>query len=142
VKHAEVVLVCTDFSTASAAGEREAIARFAAASLVVLHVVDERLAQRVVNLTGMDKTKLLEEMTAYADQRLVEVVERMRSQGRRVSADLGRGDPIEGALAAARRHAARAIVLGVEAGRAIGRFRTLLARRSTVPLIVVPMTEV
>lgn len=135
------VLVCTDFSTASAAGEREAAARYPGARLVLFHVVDGRLIKRMLEVTGDDAAHVRGEVFALADRRLGEVRERLASQGHRADADLVEGDPVDETLAAAARHGADVIVAGVRAGKRLGRFRTLVARQTTVPFLVIPVRE-
>jgi hypothetical protein len=132
------VLVCTDFSAASAAGEREAGERFRDATLIVFHAVDEDLVRRVKERTGLDPERLREDMMNLADTRVEEILQRLRSQGRRASADIRTGSPPELALQVAAQHEARLIVLGVEAGVAVGRFRVALVRQSRIPLLVIP----
>jgi hypothetical protein len=136
---ARAVVVCTDFSAASAAGEREAAARFAGDTIVVVHVVDQRLAEKVCDVTGMDRSQLRGEMQHYADTRLDEIVHRLQSQGRRAVAELAqKGDPVEAVLEAVAKHRAHTIVVGAPSPTEVGRFRTLLARRTTVPLLLIP----
>ena len=131
------ILVCTDFSAAAAVGEREAAERFPGAALVIFHGVSTGFVQKVVDRTGMDHHRLRDMMLGYADERLAEVIARLRSQGRQASAELAEGDPVDLALAAARRHAARLLVVGAAAGDAVGRFRTTLVRRARLPLLLV-----
>lgn len=135
------VLVCTDFSAAAAVGEREAAHRFPGTRLVMFHAVDPRLVGRVTDLTGMDAAKLSHNMRDYADQRLVEIVNRLTSQGRDVIPDLVEGSPVEEALVAAARHDASLIVLGARAGVEVGRFRTRLLRQARLPVLLIPAAE-
>ena len=132
------ILVCTDFSTASAGGEREAALRFPDATLVIFHAVDDGLLRVVAERTGQDKERLREEMTNYADTRVDEVVARLRSQGKRAEADITAGEPADAALAAARRHGVHLIVMGVRAGERVGRFRTRMVRESRTPVLIIP----
>ena len=132
------VLVCTDFSAASAAGEREAAARFPDAELVIFHAVDEDLARRILERTGQDPAHLRSEMTNYADTRVDEIVSRLRSQGRRAIADIQHGSPPELALASAARHRAGLMVIGVTPGARFGRFRVSIVREARLPVLVVP----
>lgn len=132
------VLVCTDFSAAAAAGEREAVRRFPDARLVLFHALDPRLRRRFATVTKEDEGRIGEEMRNYADTRLEEVVRRLIAQGADVTPELVEGDPVDSALAAAARHDAELVVVGVERGVEIGRFRTRLARRAGVPVLLVP----
>ncbi len=139
------ILVCTDFTAAAAAGEREAARRFPGAQLIVFHAVDTALIARVVERTGMDGVELKEEMTHFADARLNEIVARLESQGVRAKAELTSGDPVDAALAAAARHRTELVVLGVPAvtprereGKQTGRFRAALARRARLPILIIP----
>jgi hypothetical protein len=132
------ILVCTDFSAPAAAGEREAAARFPGAEIVVFHAVDTRLVDVIEGLTTHGADELRKGMATSADVRLNEIVERLTSQGHQAIAELAEGDPVDTAMAAAERHGAVAIVAGVAPGVALGRFRTLLARRSTIAVLFVP----
>jgi nucleotide-binding universal stress UspA family protein len=131
------VLVCTDFSAAAAAGEREAAKIFPGAELVLFHAVDPRVSQIVEHLTGKDRRELRDELMAYADQRLAEIVGRLTSKGTKVQLELVEGDPVESAIAVAARTGCGAMIVGVEPTE-IGRFRTRLARRCPLPLVLVP----
>ena len=130
--------MCTDFSAGAAAGEREAARLYPDAELVLFHAVDPRLAAVVENLTKLDADQLKKDMTQYADVRMSEVVDRLTAGGRRATAELAEGDPVETALAAAARHEAAVIVVGIAPGVPIGRFRTALARRSPVAVLLIP----
>lgn len=132
------ILVCTDFSAGAAAGELHASRRFPDAELILFHAVDARLAQLVVNATGMDRGELLKEMTRYADARLNEVVQRLGAGGRKVAPELVEGDPVTAALQLAVARRAELIVVGIAAEVDSGRFRTQLVRRSRVPVLLVP----
>jgi nucleotide-binding universal stress UspA family protein len=132
------ILVCTDFSAAAAAGEREAAKRFPDASLIVFHVIDEDLLRRMGERTGKDPDGLRADMTNHADTRAEEIVQRLRSQGRRVQAEIATGSPAELALSAASRHAVDLIVFGVTPGAKVGRFRVELVRGTRVPLLIIP----
>ncbi|MBI4512432.1 MAG: universal stress protein [Deltaproteobacteria bacterium] len=135
------ILACTDFSAAAAAGEREAARRFPDATLVIFHATNLRMLRRIVEQTGLDGARLYESMTSYADQRMNEVVNRLISQGRKAIAELGEGDPVDLALAAASRHHADLVVMGAPAGEPVGRFRTLLVRKSRLPVLLIPTEE-
>lgn len=135
------ILVCTDFSAGAAAGEREAARRFPDAELILFHAVDIRLAEVVADLTSSRREEMVKSMARYADVRLNEVVERLKTPGRRVTPELCEGNPVELALEAAKKHAVELMVLGVAAGVEVGRFRTRLGRRARVPVLIVP-TEV
>jgi nucleotide-binding universal stress UspA family protein len=135
------VLVCTDFSAAAAAGEREAARRHPEAPLVLFHATEPRLVRRIVQVTGTDGDTLRKDMASYADARMNEVVSRLISQGHQAVAELVEGDAVEEALAAATRHRAGLIIIGVTPGVHMGRFRTQLARRARVPLLIVPAEE-
>ena len=139
------ILVCTDFTAAAAAGEREAARRFPGAQLIVFHAVDTALIARVVERTGMDGVELKREVTDFADARLNEIVERLASQGVRALAELTSGDPVEAALATAARHRAELVMLSVPAvaadesqGAQTGRFRAALARQAQLPILIIP----
>ncbi len=132
-----VILVCTDFSTPAAAGEREAAKLFPDATLVLFHATEQALIQRVVDATGLDGDQLRAKMEGYADQRLKEVVDRLKAQGIEAIADIAFGDGIEEALAAVKRHKASLIVISVAPAEP-GRFRTALVRRARVPVLVIP----
>lgn len=132
------VLVCTDFSAAAAAGEREAPRRFPDATLIVFHAVDRGLVLRVAGLTGLDAAKLEQDMTEYADARLNEIALRLGSQGVRARAELVAGDPVDAALAAASRHRVHAIVVGVAAPAGGAAFRAGLVRRARTPVLIIP----
>jgi len=139
------ILVCTDFTSAAAAGEREAAHRFPGARLIVFHAVDTALISRIVDLTGLDEVDLKQQMTHYADMRLNEIIGRLVSQGKRALADLVAGDPVDAALASAARHRAEMAILGVPAvtadepgSKPTGRFRTGLARRAPFPILIIP----
>jgi hypothetical protein len=135
------IVVCTDFSTASAAAEREAARRFPDATLVLFHCVDAVLRDRIIDVMHADGVRAKEEMTLHADRRLTEVVDRLTAQKRRAVPELVDGDPVELALACAARHRAELIVIGCRVGVESGRMRTLLARRSPVALLVIPSRE-
>ncbi len=135
------ILVCTDFSSAAAAGEREAASRFPDATLILFHATEPRLVRAVVELTGTDGETLKKEMLSYADVRMNEVIGRLEGQGRKAVAELAEGDAVEQALAAVERHGAEMIVLGATAGVQVGRFRVALARRSLVPVLIIPSTD-
>jgi nucleotide-binding universal stress UspA family protein len=130
------VLVCTDFSAASAAGEREAAARFPDAELVVFHAIDEDLARRILERTGQDPAHLRSEMTNFADTRVDEIVGRLRSQGRRAIADIAHGTPPDMALASAARHRAALMVIGVMPAARF--FRVSVVRAARLPVLIVP----
>jgi universal stress protein family protein len=132
------LLVCTDFSAAAAAGEREAARRHPDATIVVFHASDPALPARLAEVSGLDRDRLWEGMLHYAEARMNEIVTRLESERRQAVAELVSGDPVDQALAAAARHAAELIVLGVPVPALVGRFRTLLARRSPVPILLVP----
>jgi nucleotide-binding universal stress UspA family protein len=133
------VLVCTDFTDAASAGERGAAQRFPDAQLVIFHVVDTSLIARVVQLSGADEAELRSELTHYADLRLNEIVERMLSQGRKALAELASGDRVDAAVEAATRHRAELMVMGVpRAEGGLSRFRTGIARRSRIPVLIIP----
>jgi nucleotide-binding universal stress UspA family protein len=136
------ILVCTDFSAASAAGEREAARRFPDSTLVVFHATDRRLLRHVADMTGLDAERLYRESVLHADQRLADIIERLESQGRSALAELvdREGDPVEQTLAAAEKHAVEMIVLGIDAEE-VGRFRVGLARRARVPVLLIPGDE-
>jgi nucleotide-binding universal stress UspA family protein len=135
------VLVCTDFSAAAAAGEREAARRHPGAKLVIFHATEPRLVRLFVDATGGDGEALRQEMVDYADARMNEVVLRLTSQGRQAQADLAEGDAVEEALAAAARHGVDLIVVGAARGSQVGRFRTGLARRTPIPVLLIPAEE-
>jgi nucleotide-binding universal stress UspA family protein len=135
------VLVCTDFSSAAAAGEREAARRHPDAELVLFHATEPRLVRLMVEVTGADGEALRRDMAVYADARMNEVVGRLQSEGRRAVAELVEGDAVDEALAAAGRHGAELIVMGATRGAPVGRFRTQLARRSAVPVLFIPAEE-
>lgn len=137
---ARVIMVCTDFSTPSAAGEREAAKLFPDATLVLFHATEKSLIQQVVDATGLDAEQLRSKMEAYADQRLKEVVDRLTAQGIKAIAEIAFGDGIEEALAAVKRLEVSLIVIGV-APEEPGRFRTALVRRANVPILVIPGDE-
>jgi nucleotide-binding universal stress UspA family protein len=132
------ILVCTDFSAGAAAGEREAARLYPDAELVLFHAVDPRLAELVENLAKVGADALRKDMMQYADVRMSEVVDRLTSKGHRASVELVEGDPVDATLSAAARHHASLIVVGVAPGVPIGRFRTMLARRAEVPVLLVP----
>jgi hypothetical protein len=132
------ILVCTDFSAASSAGERVAARRFPDAELVVFHALDARLVSVIEGLTARGGDEVHRSMSTYADERLNEIVERLVSEGHRASAELVEGEPVDAALAAAARLGVSLIVVGVAPDVALGRFRTLTARRTRVPLLCVP----
>ncbi len=132
------VLVCTDFSRAAAAGEREAAKRFPDATLIVFHAVDERLLRMVGERTGQDRDRLREEMTNYADVRVDEIVNSLRSQARRAIAEITTGEPAAKALQAAQQHAVQLIIVGVDTGVRVGTFRIRLVRESSIPVLIIP----
>lgn len=137
----DTILVCTDFSAAAAVGEREAARRWPRARLVLFHAVDPRLARRILHVTRFDGLNIWEELRIHADQRLAEVSARLTSEGHDTIPELVEGDPVDEALAAARRHHARVIVLGAPAGVEVGQFRTRLLRRTDVPVLIIPSPE-
>jgi universal stress protein family protein len=132
------VLVCTDFSAASAAGEQEAARRFAGAELVLFHATDPALARRVAALTTLDAEAVRTEMARGADTRMSEVIAALTSEGKRAVAELVEGEPVAEAIAAAARHGVEVIVAGVPARSPSGAFRTRLARDARVPVLLVP----
>ena len=132
------VLVCTDFSAGAAAGERAASRRFPDAHIILFHAVDPALAHVVENLSKLDAGELKRNMSRYADTRMNEIVERLSAEKRSAEAEIVEGDPVESALEAAARLGVDLIVVGVASGVPFGRFRTVLARRSTVPVLLVP----
>ncbi len=132
------ILVCTDFSVAAAAGEREAARRFPDATLIVFHAVDERLLRMVGERTGQDRDHLHEEMTNYAAVRVDEIVNDLRSQGRRALGEITSGEPAARALQAAAQHHADLIIVGVDPGERVGMFRIRLVRESPVPVLIIP----
>jgi nucleotide-binding universal stress UspA family protein len=132
------ILVCTDFSSAAAAGEREASRRFPDATLIIFHAVDERLLRMVGERTGQDRDRLREEMTNYADVRVDEIVNSLRSQGRRALAEITTGEPAARALQAAQQHGVDLVVVGVDTGARVGTFRIRLVRESPVPVLIIP----
>lgn len=132
------ILVCTDFSLAAAAGERAAAKRFPDATLVLFYAVDLRFLKHVVDRTGLDETHLYDDMLSYADQRLSEMAQKLLSEGRRALVELHSGDPVDLALATAHRHKVDMIIFGGSSSPAIGRFRTLLVRRSRHAVLFIP----
>lgn len=135
------ILVCTDFTAGSLAGEREAAHRFRGAMVVVFHATDPKLAERLAQTTGMDKLRLREAMAHYADSRMTDLVEWLRQEGLDPLPHLAEGDPVPLALDAATQHGADLILLSAPAGEPVGRFRTLLLRTTTLPVLFIPSRE-
>lgn len=129
------VLVCTDFSDAAAAGLRAARARFAGATLLLLHVVDDDFARRASQRTGLDPEELAEKAWTHADVRLEEA-----AQAAGVRALIERGDPVAQTIAVAEREQVDCIVVGVDAlvlGAPGGRFRQRIVRAAPAPVLFV-----
>lgn len=132
------VLVCTDFSAAALAGERFAAKWFPDAVLVLFHAIDPRLVEAIETFASRGGDGARGVIFTHADQQLNEMVERLTSEGRKAVAELIDGDPVEAALAAARKHGVDAIVAGVTRGVALGGFRTVIARRAARPVFLIP----
>lgn len=135
------ILVCTDFSAASAAAEREAAARYPDAELIVFHASDPRFIAKVVEMTGLDAAKLRRDVVHYADTRLQEIIDRLISQGRKAIAELVEADPVNAALQSAKTYGVDLIVLGsgrIEQAMNDARFKTEIVRRSPRRVLVVP----
>lgn len=107
----------------------------------MFHAVDRRLLKNIVAATGGDGARAREDLLLWADERLRELVDELRSKGIDVVAELVEGDPVDEALSAAVRHEVGLIVAGVRAGKRLGRFRTLMAHSARVPLLLVPVEE-
>ena len=72
---------------------------------------------------------------------MTETVGRLRGRGARVQPMITEGAPSVAALAEAQTQRVDLIVMGVQAGKEVGRFRTTLCRRSRVPILIVPTTD-
>jgi nucleotide-binding universal stress UspA family protein len=140
------VLCPTDFSPPASHAIHVASGRYPDAELVLLHVVDPSLPARAAERTGLDEEEVARKAWNDADVRLREAASGLAWAKPHARALLVSGDPIDETLHHAETEHADLICLGVApVGRdreaREGGFRAAVAKRSRVPIWLIPLPE-
>lgn len=133
-----VVVVATDFSSASAHGLQEVAKRFTEARLVIVHAVDPAFSSRVAAMTGLDGETLQQKAVNRADMQLDETLGALRELGHAAEGAVVEGDLAEALCAAVKKHGAHTLVLAIEPRDGVERLPFRLATSANVPVLILP----